>query len=111
MILCGKLIKSWVNGAVTYDDFIIELNKAGLNVRRFAELMSMQPNSVSNNKKKGDVPVHLAVIASLLAEMVSRDVDYAPIFERLEPGRKKPRGAAKAGKFAGDPQGVLELDK
>ncbi|MBW9076407.1 XRE family transcriptional regulator [Rhizobium pusense] len=96
---------------MTYDDFIIELNKAGLTVRRFAELMSMQPNSVSNNKKKGDVPVHLAVIASLLAEMVSRDIDYAPIFERLEPGRKKPRGAAKAGKFAGDPQGVLELDK
>lgn len=111
MILCGRLIKSWVNGAVTYDDFIIELNKAGLTVRRFAELMSMQPNSVSNNKKKGDVPVHLAVIASLLAEMVSRDIDYASIFERLEPGRKKPRGAAKARKFAGDPQGVLELDK
>jgi hypothetical protein len=111
MILCGSLIKSWVKAAVTYEDFIIELNKAGLTVRRFAELMSMQPNSVSNNKKKGDVPAHLAVIASLLAEMASHDIDYAPIFERLEPGRKKPRGAAKAGKFAGDPQGVLELDK
>jgi hypothetical protein len=111
MILCDTLIKSCVIGAVTYDNFITELNKAGLTVRRFAELMSMQPNSVSNNKKKGDVPVHLAVIASLLAEMVSREIDYAPIFERVEPGRKKPRGGAKAGKFAGDPQGVLELDK
>lgn len=110
MILCGMLIKSWVT-TVTYDDFITELNKAGLTVRRFAELMSMQPNSISNNKKKGDVPVHLAVIASLLAEMARRDIDYAPIFERIEPGRKKPRGAAKAGKFAGDRQGALELDK
>lgn len=96
---------------MTYEEFITELNKAGLTVRRFAELMSMQPNSVSNNKKKGDVPVHLAVIASLLAEMASRDIDYAPVFERIEPSRKKPRGAAKAGKFGGDPQGVLELGK
>jgi len=111
MILCAILIKSCVVGAVTYDDFITELNKAGLTVRRFAELMSMQPNSVSNNKKKGDVPVHLAVIASLLAEMASRDIDYVSIFERLELGKKKPRGAAKVGKFAGDPQGVLELGK
>lgn len=50
--------------------------------------MNMQPNSVSNNKKKGYVPVHLAVIASLLAEMMSRDIDYTSIFERLEPGKK-----------------------
>jgi len=93
---------------VTYDDFIIELNKAGLSVRRFAELMSMRPNSISNNKKKGDVPIHLAVIASLLAEMVGHGIDYTPIFERLDPDRKQPRGAARVGKFAGDPQGVLE---
>jgi hypothetical protein len=96
---------------VTYDAFIAELNKAGLTVRRFAELLGMQPNSVSNNKKSGEIPVHLGVIASLLAEMASHDIDYVPIFERLEPGRKKPRGAARAGKFAGYPQGVLELDK
>lgn len=111
MILCVKLTKLWVSGAVTYNDFIAELNKAGLTVRRFAEFMSMQPNSVSNNKKSGEIPMHLAVIASLLAEMSSHGIDYAPIFERLEPGRKKPRGAARSGKFAGDPQGVLELDK
>jgi len=93
-----------------YNDFIIELNKAGLTVRRFAGLMGMRPNSISNNKKKGDVPVHLAVIASLLAKMASHDIDYVPIFERLDPVRKKPRGGAKVGKFAGDPQRVLELD-
>lgn len=96
---------------MTYDNFITELRKAGLTVRRFAKLMSMQPNSLSNYRKKGDVPVHLAVIASLLAEMVRHEIDYAPIFERVEPGKKKPRGGAKAGKFAGDPQGVLELEK
>lgn len=96
---------------MTYDDFIAELNKAGLSVRRFAHLMGMQPNSISNNKKNGGIPIHLAVIASLLAEMSHHKVDFGPIFERLEPSRKKPRGAAKPGKFAGDPQGMLELDK
>ena len=96
---------------MTYDDFIAELNKAGLTVRRFADLMNMKPNSVSNNKKAGEIPLHHAVIACLLAEMSSHDIDYSPIFERLKPTKKKPRGAAKPGKFAGDPQGVLELDK
>ena len=96
---------------MTYDDFITELNKAGLSVKRFADLMRMRPNSISNNKKKGEVPIHLAVIASLLAEMSIRSIDFEPIFSRLEPSKKKPRGAAKPGRFAGDRQGVLELDK
>lgn len=96
---------------MNYDDFIAELNKTGLSVRRFADLMGMQPNSISNNKKQGGVPVHLAIIASLLAEMSSHDIDFEPIFIRLKPGKKKPRGASKPGKFAGDPQGVLELSK
>ncbi|NTJ65887.1 XRE family transcriptional regulator [Agrobacterium rhizogenes] len=111
MFLCVTLIKSWVAGAVLYHDFITELNKAGLTVRRFAELMGMQPNSVSNYKKTGEIPMHLAVIASLLAELSSRNIDYSPVFDRLEPSRNKPRGAAKSGKFAGNPQGILELDK
>ncbi|MGF6175447.1 XRE family transcriptional regulator [Ensifer sp. 4252] len=96
---------------MTYDDFIAELNKAGLTVRRFADLMGMQPNSISNNKKKGEIPIHLAVIASLLAEMSSHGLDFSPTFARVAPTRKKPRGASRSGKFAGDPQGVLELDK
>jgi hypothetical protein len=99
-----------VVGAVAYDDFIIELTRAGLSVKRFAELMAMQPNSISNNKKKGEVPAHLAVIACLLAEMSTRDIDFSPVFSRLEPSKKKPRGASKPGKFAGDKQGVLELE-
>ncbi|MCO7577803.1 MULTISPECIES: XRE family transcriptional regulator [Pseudomonas chlororaphis group] len=96
---------------MTYDSFITELNKAGLSVKRFANLMGMQPNSISNNKKTGEIPIHLAVIASLLAEMSIRNIDFEPIFSRLEPSRKKPRGASKPGKFAGERQGVLELDK
>jgi hypothetical protein len=96
---------------MSYDDFIIELAKAGLSIRRFASLLGMQPNSISNNKQKGDVPAHLAVIASLLAEMASQQIAFEQVFERLQLSRKRPRGAARSGKFAGNPQRLLELDR
>lgn len=96
---------------MSYNDFIIELVKAGLSIRRFASLLGVQPNSISNNRQKGDVPVHLTVIASLLAEMASHKIAFEPVFERLQPSRKRPRGAARSGKFAGDPQGLLEMDR
>lgn len=92
---------------MTYDNFLAELEKAGLSVKRFADLIGMQPNSVSNNKKRGEVPIHLAVIASLLAEMSARHIDYEPIMARIQPNKKRPRGAAIGGRFAGDKQGTL----
>jgi hypothetical protein len=94
---------------MSYDDFLAELGKAGLSVRGFAELLGMRPNSISNNKKQGEVPGHLAVIAALLAEMRFRDMDYEPVFARVSLSKKKSRGAAGPGKFAGDKQGILEL--
>lgn len=94
---------------MSYDDFIAELGKAGLSVRSFADLLGMRPNSISNNKKKGEVPGHLAVIAALLAELRLNDVPSAPVFARIGTTRKKPRGSSAPGKFATDKQGVLEL--
>jgi hypothetical protein len=96
---------------LSYDEFISELGKAGLSVRKFAELVSMRPNSVSNNAKRGEVPTHLAVIAALLSELGVRRIPIEPIFSRLELTKvaKKPRGASSAGKFGGDKQGRLEL--
>jgi len=92
---------------VTYDDFLGELNSAGLSVKRFADLVGMQPNSVSNYKKRGEVPIHLALIASLLAEMSARHIDYKPVMVRVQPVKKRPRGGAIAGRFAGDKQTTL----
>jgi len=92
---------------VTYEHFLTELAKAGLSVKRFADLIGMQPNSVSNNKKRGEVPLHLAVIAILLAEMSARQIDYDPIMARVQPVKKRARGAAIGGRFAGDKQTTL----
>lgn len=92
---------------MTYDDFLGELNKAGLSVKRFADIIGMQPNSVSNNKRRGEIPIHLALIASLLAEMSARHIDYEPVLARVKPVKKLPRGAAIGGRFAGDKQTTL----
>ena len=68
---------------MTHDDFLGELNKAGLSVKRFADLVGMQPNLSFNYKKRGEVPIHLALIASLLAEMSARHIDYKPVMARV----------------------------
>lgn len=96
---------------MSYEEFISELGKAGLSVRKFADLVGMRPNSVSNNAKRGEVPTHLAVIAALLSELGAHRIPIDPIFSRLNltKGAKKPRGASAAGKFGGDKQGRLEL--
>jgi hypothetical protein len=95
---------------VSYDDFIAELGKSGLSVRAFADLLGMRANSISNNAKRGEVPSHLAIIVSLLAEMNIQGIPFQPIFSRLSLSKKKPRGGASSGRFGGDKQGKLELD-
>jgi lambda repressor-like predicted transcriptional regulator len=54
-----------------YTDFLAELGKAGLSVRAFAELIGMNPNSISNHARTGEVPTHLAGIAKLFEHFVS----------------------------------------
>jgi hypothetical protein len=96
---------------LSYDEFISELGKAGLSVRKFAELVGMRPNSVSNNARRGEVPAHLAVIAALLSELAVHRIPIDPVFSRIEVSKniKKPRGASATGKFGGDKQGRLEF--
>lgn len=94
---------------MTYDEFLSELGKAGLSVRGFADVIGMNPNSVSNYASIGEVPRHLALIAVLLAEMNVRGIDSQPAVERVSAIRKKPRGRGKPGRFGGDKQEQLEL--
>lgn len=95
---------------MTYDDFLAELGKAGLSVRAFAELVGMNPNSVSNYASTGEVPRHLAFIAVLLAEINVHGLDFQPAIERVSANRKRPRGRGRPGRFGGDKQDQLELE-
>jgi len=95
---------------MTYDELLSELGKAGLSVRAFANLISMNPNSVSNYASSCEVPRHLAVIAVLLAEMNVQGIAFRPVIARVATMRKKPRGRGRPGRFGGDKQEQLELE-
>lgn len=94
---------------MTYDAFVAELSRAGLTIREFADLLGMRPNSITNNRKRGEVPDHLAVIAALLSELRPAGIQVETVFARLGLSKKRPRGGASPGRFAGDKQGTLEL--
>lgn len=94
---------------MTYTDFLAELDEAALSVREFAALVQMNPNSVSNYARSGEVPAHLAVIAALLAELRRNGVDHQAVFARIRIEAKRPRGGSGRGRFGGNPQGRLGL--
>ena len=90
-----------------YTDFLEELRKAGLSVRAFAELIGMNPNSISNYARPGEVPTHLALIAVLVVGISEVGGDYRRIMSRVERVRKQPRGSARRGRFGGGPRTKL----
>ncbi len=92
---------------MTYDEFQRHVGKAGLTLKAFAELVRMNPISLSNLAKKGGVPAHLAIIAALIGEMKDKGIDYREILSRIDIAPKKPRGSGKRGKFGGDKQEEL----
>jgi len=87
-----------------YAEFLELLSKAGLNVRSFAELVGMNPNSVSNYARIGELPSHLALIAALIFGMSEIGGDYRQVMSEVELTPKKPRGGARQGHFGGDRQ-------
>lgn len=91
-----------------YSEFLAELERAGLSVRCFAELIGMNPNSVTNYAGKGELPQHIALVAVLVAEMAARGLNYRDVIAKVGPTRK-PRGATRRGHFGGDRQTTLDL--
>ena len=104
--LCDKPLGNDVIGSdMPYANFLEELRKTGLSVREFAELIGMNPNSVSNYARTGELPTHLALIAVLVVGISEMGGDYRRIMSRVERVRKKPRGSASQGRFGGWRQG------
>ncbi|WP_447952381.1 XRE family transcriptional regulator [Sphingopyxis chilensis] len=93
---------------MNYEQFVDELAGAGLSVRAFADLVGMNPNSITNYAHK-EVPSHLAIIAVLLAEMSNQRIDFRKALQKVEPVAKKPRGGAQPGRFGNDPQIAMNL--
>lgn len=94
---------------MTYDEFQRQIGKAGLTIREFADLIKMHRNSVTNYASLGEVPSHLAVIATLLGALADKKVDFRSILDSIEIEPKKPRGSAGKGRFGGSKQAALPI--
>ena len=58
-----------------YNELKRQIGKAGLTNKAFAELIRINPNSVTNFKKSG-VPSNIAIIAVLMAELKEHRIDF-----------------------------------
>lgn len=58
---------------MTYDDFKRSLKRARISIKDFAEILDMNPTSITNYKAKGRIPRHLSVVAVLLAALREHD--------------------------------------
>ena len=92
-----------------YADFLEELGEGGLSIRAFAELVGMNPNSISNYARTGEIPTHLALIAVLIAAMSKVGGDYRQAMSKVQLTPRKARGGARKGHFGGDRQSRLDL--
>ena len=68
---------------MTYSEFQIELIKIGLSIKDLASLLGMHPNSITNYKSKEVLPLNLAIVITLLAELKINGIDPEPIIEQL----------------------------
>ncbi len=94
---------------MSYADFLLELDRVGISVRAFAEMVGMKPNSISNYARAGVLPTHLALIAVLVAELGSHGLNYRQAIAKVQVAPKKPRGGSQPGRFGGDRQASLDL--
>ena len=68
---------------MTYEEFRHELKRARLSIKRFAELLDMNPTSITNYKRTGTVPQHLALMAIMVAELFVRGCGVDIIEQQL----------------------------
>lgn len=80
-----------------YAEFRRQLGKAGLTVKSFAELIKQTPNSITNHAKSGEVPSHLAIIATLMGEMAENGQDFRATLSRIQFGSSKAGRGLKTG--------------
>lgn len=92
-----------------YDEFKRRVAKAGLNLREFAELVRLSGNTISNYAQKGHVPCHLAVAATLMAEMAEAQLDFREPLKELVLPPKKSRDPMRATGFGRSKQFKIEF--
>ena len=76
--------------AMTYEELQRHIGKAGLKSNEFARLLGMNPISISNMRKRGEVSRHLAVVAVLMGEMAERGIDIHALLSKIDAEPEEP---------------------
>jgi hypothetical protein len=95
---------------MTYVEFRRQLGKAGVTTYQFADLIKMNPNSVTNCSKKGVVPSHWAVISALMGEMADHGLDFRATVSKIDIESKHQRGSKTKARFGRDKNKDLDLN-
>ncbi len=69
---------------MTYKEFQIALLELDLNIKDFAQILGMNPNSITNYKLKGYMPLQLSIIINLILEMKKNDINYEDIINEAK---------------------------
>lgn len=80
---------------MVYEELTRNIGKAGLSIKEFAELIKVNPNSITNLKNKESVPKNLAIIAVLLGELVDKKIPYKHLLEDMDIQEQKARRDSK----------------
>lgn len=80
-----------------YAEFKRQVHKAGITLHAFSRLMGLNVSTISGYSG-GEVPQHLALIATLLALCVDAGIDPWPHIQDIKPPIRRPRGRSFARK-------------
>jgi hypothetical protein len=94
-VVCECTLSVTLHG-MQYTEFQQALDEAGLSLREFALLLKLNPNSVTNYKKRGTVPSHLGVIACLVRELNAHHIDYRSVLAHIPIEPKASRGSMRS---------------
>lgn len=64
-----------------YEEFKQQVKRSGLTLKAFANLLGINPISISNFKARGSVPDQLAIIATFMAEYKEMDKDFIEVIK------------------------------
>ncbi len=61
---------------MNYKELKRHIGKAGISTKEFAELIKLQPSSITNYSQKEEVPRCMAIVAALMGEMADNHLDF-----------------------------------
>lgn len=69
---------------MTYTELQITLLEMGLSIKDLATLLGMNPNSITNYKSTGIIPLKLAIIVTLIANLKKADLSPEEIINEVK---------------------------